>query len=226
MQIMQVLKLFEHLLPELNFCYLIGGDKLEFDIERINEKGANVVVATTGRLYDLAINHKALSFHKLEMLIMDEADKLIESSNEVHMNTILSILPKQRRTGLFSATMPSQLKSFIKIGMRNPYSVDVKMDVSGNTDHLFASSTKNNAIIMSLDSRKEALVEKKLDMISELPRGLKNYYLSVPSQKEKLGTLVNFVNNTLMKNQRMIVFFGTCASVNFHYAALKLVFQQ
>ena len=76
-------------------------------MERISEKGANVVVATTGRLYDLAINRKALSFSKLEMLIMDEADKLLEQSNEVHMNTILSMLPKQRRTGLFSATMPS-----------------------------------------------------------------------------------------------------------------------
>lgn len=140
------------------------------------------------------------------------------------MNTILSILPKQRRTGLFSATMPSQLKSFIKIGMRNPYSVDVKMDISGNTSHLFAESTKNNAIIMSLDKADQQT--SKLDMISELPRGLKNYYLSVPSQREKLGTLINFVNNTLMKNQRLIVFFGTCASVNFHYAALKLVFEQ
>ena len=142
---------------------MIGGDKIEFDIERITEKGANVVVATTGRLYDLAINHKALAFNKLEMLIMDEADKLIESSNEVHMNTILSILPKQRRTGLFSATMPSQLKSFIKVGMRNPYSVDVKMDISASSDHLFASTSKNNAIIMSLDSKKDALQEKKLD---------------------------------------------------------------
>lgn len=94
MQITQVLKSFEHLFPQLSFCYLIGGDKIEYDVERITEKGANVVVATTGRLYDLAVNRKVLSFNKLEMLIMDEADKLIEQSNEVHMNAILSILPK------------------------------------------------------------------------------------------------------------------------------------
>ena len=131
---------------------MIGGDKIEYDVERIEEKGANVVVATTGRLYDLASNRKALSFSKLEILIMDEADKLLEQSNEVHMNTVLSMLPKQRRTGLFSATMPSQLKSFIKVGMRNPYSVDVKMDISESSDHLFASGTANNAIIMSLDA--------------------------------------------------------------------------
>ena len=57
---------------------MIGGDKLEYDEERISERGANVVVATTGRLYDLAASRKVLSFTKLEMLIMDEADKLLE----------------------------------------------------------------------------------------------------------------------------------------------------
>ena len=66
------------MLPQLNFCYLIGGDRIEYDEERISEKGANVVVATTGRLYDLAASRKVLSFSKLEVLIMDEADKLLE----------------------------------------------------------------------------------------------------------------------------------------------------
>jgi len=59
---------------------------------------------------------------------MDEADKLLIQGQEVHLSSILSTMPKQRRTGLFSATMPSQLKNFIKIGMRNPYFVEVKSD--------------------------------------------------------------------------------------------------
>jgi len=41
------------LAPHMNFCYFIGGDKLDYDLERIEEKGANVVIATPGRLYDL-----------------------------------------------------------------------------------------------------------------------------------------------------------------------------
>lgn len=78
MQISNVMKQFEHLVPQLNFCYLIGGDKLEYDLQRIREKGANLVVATIGRLYDLAIEKKVLNFSKLEVLVMDEADKMIE----------------------------------------------------------------------------------------------------------------------------------------------------
>ena len=60
MQIMSVLKEFEQLLPYLNFCYLIGGDKIDYDLQRIREKGANLVVATVGRLYDLAIVHRKI----------------------------------------------------------------------------------------------------------------------------------------------------------------------
>jgi len=65
------------LVPSLKSCYLIGGDKLEYDLQRIKEKGANVVVGTPGRIFDL-IEKRELSFSKLEMLVMDEADKLLD----------------------------------------------------------------------------------------------------------------------------------------------------
>jgi len=109
-QISQVMKEFVEILfkkDEFSFCYLIGGDKLEYDLERIEVKGANIVVATPGRLFDLAINKHALSFRKLEFLVMDEADKLVEMGHELHLNSLLDYMPKQRRTGLFSATMPT-----------------------------------------------------------------------------------------------------------------------
>ena len=127
MQIMTVLKEFEHIVPQMKFCYLIGGDKLDYDLQRIREKGANLVVATVGRLFDLAVEKKVLNFSKLEFLVMDEADKMMES-NEIQLQSVLQILPKVRRTGLFSATMPSGLKNFVQVGMRNPYFIDVKME--------------------------------------------------------------------------------------------------
>ena len=65
------------------------------------------------------------------MLIMDEADKLLDQGNEIKIQSILSQLPKVRRTGLFSATMPSGVKNLIKTGMRNPYVVEVKTEGLG-----------------------------------------------------------------------------------------------
>ena len=111
-------------------CYFIGGDKPEYDVQRIEEKGANIVVTTPGRIFDL-IQKNTLNFRKLEILVMDEADKLLDQGNEAKMQTILEQLPKQRRTGLFSATMPTQLKNLIKTGMRNPYVVEVKTEHHG-----------------------------------------------------------------------------------------------
>ena len=98
---------------------------MEHDLQRIQDKGANVVVATPGRLFDLVSDKQVLSLRKLEFLVLDEADKLLEQGHEVHLNTVLGMMPKQRRTGLFSATMPSTLKNFIKVGMRNPYYIEI-----------------------------------------------------------------------------------------------------
>lgn len=77
-QIFEVLKYFEDLFEgTIKISYFIGGDKPEYDIQRINEKGANIVVGTPGRIYDL-VEKAALSFKKMEMFIMDEADKLLD----------------------------------------------------------------------------------------------------------------------------------------------------
>lgn len=61
---------------EANFCYLIGGDKLDFDLQRINQKGANVIVSTPGRLFDI-LERNVLDLKKMEVLILDEADKIL-----------------------------------------------------------------------------------------------------------------------------------------------------
>ena len=63
-------------------------------------------MSTVGRLFDL-MEQKALNLRKVEVLIMDEADKLLCDGENVKLNYILRELPKQRRTGLFSATMTS-----------------------------------------------------------------------------------------------------------------------
>ena len=57
------------------------------------------------------------------------------------MSTILQQLPKQRRTGLFSATMASEVKNLIKTGMRNPFVVEVKTEESGIFSQKKDSST-------------------------------------------------------------------------------------
>ena len=52
-QTAEILQKFQDVVPHMNFCYLIGGERLENDMSRVEQKGANVVVATPGRLFDL-----------------------------------------------------------------------------------------------------------------------------------------------------------------------------
>lgn len=61
-----------------------------------------------------------------EMLVLDEADKLLELGFEKSINTVLHYLPTQRRTGLFSATQTKQVAMLVKAGLRNPIMVIVK----------------------------------------------------------------------------------------------------
>ena len=105
-QIHNVVKQFEHLIPDFSINFLTGGTKLEYDVQRIKEKGCNVVIGTIGRIFDL-YSKDLISFKKIEVLIMDEADRLLETGNENMLQQLLGALPKQRRTGLFSATMTS-----------------------------------------------------------------------------------------------------------------------
>jgi superfamily II DNA/RNA helicase len=90
MQISAVIGTFmKAVAPCVDFCYFIGGDKLEKDLERISDKGANIVVSTPGRLYDLIVNKQALNLKKLEVLVLDEADKLMDQGHENHITELL-----------------------------------------------------------------------------------------------------------------------------------------
>lgn len=93
-QIYKVLEKFRSVVPEeLSMCYLIGGNKIEYDLMRIKDKGCNILVGTVGRIFDL-FQRDQLSFKKLELLIMDEADKILEDGHETQISHIMSVLPR------------------------------------------------------------------------------------------------------------------------------------
>lgn len=60
------------------------------------------------------------------MLVLDEADRLLDMGFEASINTILEFLPKQRRTGLFSATQTQEVENLVRAGLRNPVRISVK----------------------------------------------------------------------------------------------------
>jgi ATP-dependent RNA helicase DDX55/SPB4 len=81
-------------------CYT-GGRDMEGDIKEFNASGANIVVATPGQLQEMLHQkrcHLAHSVRSLEVLVLDEADRLLDMGFSESLNDILSYFPKQRRT--------------------------------------------------------------------------------------------------------------------------------
>ncbi|EMG46419.1 SPB4 ATP-dependent rRNA helicase SPB4 [Candida maltosa Xu316] len=119
----------EELKPGISTQLLIGGSangSIRDDMEFYLKNKPQVLIGTPGRVLDFlgasAVNVKTNS---LEIVILDEADKLLDFSFEKDVVSILKKLPKQRRTGLFSATISSAGDSIFKTGMNNPVKIQV-----------------------------------------------------------------------------------------------------
>ncbi|SCU81109.1 LANO_0B02036g1_1 [Lachancea nothofagi CBS 11611] len=98
------------------------------DANTFMENKPQVLVGTPGRLLDF-LKTKAVKTASCGIIVLDEADKLLDVSFEKDVEAILSMLPKQRRTGLFSATISSAGDQIFRTGMRNPVKIAVKSKV-------------------------------------------------------------------------------------------------
>ena len=87
-------------------------------------KGLDIIVATPGRLLDL-INDGLVSFDYLDLLVLDEADRMLDMGFIRDIKKILTILPKEKQTLLFSATMPKEISSLAGGILKNPVRVEV-----------------------------------------------------------------------------------------------------
>ncbi|XP_068561752.1 LOW QUALITY PROTEIN: ATP-dependent RNA helicase DDX55 [Cebidichthys violaceus] len=131
LQISEVMEMFIQKFPQFTQILLIGGTNPIDDVEKFKDKGAHIVIATPGRLEDMFRRKAdgldlASSVRSLDVLVLDEADRLLDMGFEASLNTILGHLPKQRRTGLFSATQTQELEKLVRAGLRNPVRITVK----------------------------------------------------------------------------------------------------
>ncbi|MCJ8742340.1 hypothetical protein PDJAM_G00080980 [Pangasius djambal] len=130
-QISEVVGQFLEEFPQFRQILLIGGSNPIEDVEKFKTNGANIVIGTPGRLEDMFRRKAdgldlASCVKALAVLVLDEADRLLDMGFEASLNTILGYLPKQRRTGLFSATQTQELEKLVRAGLRNPVRITVK----------------------------------------------------------------------------------------------------
>lgn len=107
----------------LRSTVIFGGVSIRPQIKILN-KGVDVLVATPGRLLD-HINQKTLDLSQVEILVLDEADRMLDMGFIRDIRKILDLLPKQRQNLLFSATFSSAIKQLADRLLNNPTEVEV-----------------------------------------------------------------------------------------------------
>ncbi len=126
-QVNDVFQLFGGNLPEkIKTLAVYGG--VSINPQMIGLQGVEVLVATPGRLLEL-ISSKAVSLSAVKVLVLDEADKMLNLGFKEEMSQIFGLLPKSRQNLLFSATLSDDLNNINKSLLRNPVVVKVEEEV-------------------------------------------------------------------------------------------------
>ncbi|WP_066218298.1 DEAD/DEAH box helicase [Formosa haliotis] len=122
---------------EISIASVCGGIPIKPQIERLKSP-THLVIATPGRLVDL-VKRQAIDIQNVSTLVLDEADEMV-SALKVDLDEIIKILPKSRRTLLFTATMPGAIKQLIQNYMsKHVVQVEAHMETKGHQgiDHQY-----------------------------------------------------------------------------------------
>lgn len=183
---------------EVRLGLFIGGSSsLAEDISTFKKQRPRILIGTPGRLEELLTKSMQLvNTKELEVLVMDEADRLLDMGFSRQLSSIIAQLPKQRRTGLFSATMTDAISELVRAGLRNPVRIVVKV---------------------------EDLLNK--GQVQRTPATLDIDYL-VCDEDQKLLQMARILLSELNQEdgaRKFIVYFATCAMVDYFYKILSRI---
>ncbi|KAL9576605.1 MAG: hypothetical protein Q9203_007710, partial [Teloschistes exilis] len=170
---------------------LVGGDTTTSqDLSNFLENSPNLVISTPGRLLELLSSpHVHCPQSSFEVLVLDEADRLLDLGFKEDLQKILARLPKQRRTGLFSASVSEAVDQIVRVGLRNPVKIAVKVKSA-------TTNNNNNA-------------EDK-----RTPASLSMKYIACPAS-HKFPTLSRLLISLNPIPQKTILYLSTCAAVDY-----------
>lgn len=162
---------------------VIGGKNLKDEKDRLNRM--NILVATPGRLLQHMDQTFGFESDNLQMLVLDEADRILDMGFSKTLNALLAHLPKSRQTLLFSATQTDSVKDLARLSLHDPVFVGVKEEGSMTAT---PKSLQQHYVVCELD--------KKLDILwSFIKSHLQNKILVFLSS----GKQVRFVFETFCK---------------------------
>ncbi len=123
LQIASELKLYSKYLPKINVVAIYGGASIEEQARNV-KKGAQIIVATPGRMQDM-IRRNLVNISNIDICVLDEADEMLNMGFYEDITAILSHTPDTKNTWLFSATMPNEVAKIARQFMYKPLEITV-----------------------------------------------------------------------------------------------------
>ena len=144
----------------LKINMVVGGLSMHAQKKKL-ERGTDILVATPGRLIDL-LEQKALSLADTRYLVLDEADQMLDMGFIHALRQIAKLIPDERQTLLFSATMPKLMEELAATYLNHPRKVQVSppgkaADKITQSVHYVAKAAKNDLLIELLDKHRDDL---------------------------------------------------------------------
>uniref|UniRef100_A0A8B9K0B9 RNA helicase n=1 Tax=Astyanax mexicanus TaxID=7994 RepID=A0A8B9K0B9_ASTMX len=175
-----------------------GGTNLRDDIMRLDET-VHVVIATPGRILDL-IKKGVAKVGQVQMIVLDEADKLLSQDFVQMMEEILSFLAKQRQILLYSATFPLSVQKFMNSHLQKPYEINLmeELTLKGKVhclNTLFSRLQINQSIIFCNSSQRVELLAKKISQL-----GYSCFYIHAKMRQEHRNRVFHDFRNGLCRN--------------------------
>ena len=182
---------------KIKICLLIGGTKLDKNIEQLKD-GAQVLVGSPGRVLDL-LNKKRLSLTDLKIFVLDEADEMLSKGFLDDIRQIISFIPTTCKNLLFSATMPKEIVEISQKFMNNPSKILLK------NEELTLEGIKQYYVYLKKSD--------KLEVLLQIYRGIeiaqaiiycnrKKTVEEVTEELKKKGHMISCIHGDLKQNDR------------------------
>ncbi|WP_149915577.1 MULTISPECIES: DEAD/DEAH box helicase [Sphingobacterium] len=132
LQIAKDLEKFAKYIDNVHVVAVYGGANISDQLRQIR-RGVQIVVATPGRMLDI-IGRNAIDFSSVKYVVLDEADEMLNMGFQEDINNILSETPEDKKTWLFSATMPREVRRIAQKYMTDPFELTVGTKNTGNAN--------------------------------------------------------------------------------------------
>jgi ATP-independent RNA helicase DbpA len=191
---------------DVKIITLYGGTSLTKQVASL-EKGADIIVGTPGRLLD-HFSRETIHLGQIKTLILDEADRMLDMGFADDILKLVSNLPKERQSLLFSATYPENIDKLTKVILKNPTEIELKSKEKAVSieEFVYAVENKDKALITTLQHYQPSLAiifcNTKIKTV-EVSKMLENKGFDVATlngdleQYERQEMLLQFANGSL-----------------------------